>query len=209
MRRKIKFINLFNRHDNYTTEIRFEIFRWLIASGWKYRSEGRWGFSGVFEQVWGLSTVNPQNYWLEYGFSGREYAEMQLAFMRAIISADCDEIVRQWRVEKHIGIDLVLWFDLKISDEPESEIISRLHKLFDAHKLKLTTRLNECYSEAVNIYSVLLTCNQHEWQAIMTYGFDGSSWKHVLAKQGVGTFGEFLSEACRELDRLTEKRECI
>ena len=98
MRRKIKFLKLFNRHDNYSTEIRFEVFRWLLSSGWEYRSEGYWGSSGLFEQIWGLTSVNSQYYWDDYGFSDSEYDEkIRLAFIRIMLSDDCDEIVKKWR----------------------------------------------------------------------------------------------------------------
>lgn len=204
MHRKIKFLKLFNMYDIYSLEIKFEVFRWLISTGWSYRERS----SGVFEQIWGLSSINTQEYWYWYGFKNfNDIDKMQAAFVRAIISDDCLPVVKKWRNDNEIHIDGVKHLNLKISDEINGIISKRLNILFNAHRGKLMVRLNPCWPEAVNIQSVLLTPGREEWQAKLTYGLgsnpDGSSWIHELSKQGENTFSQFLEEAVQELERLT------
>ncbi len=207
MRKKIQFLKLFNRYGNYSTEIRFEVFRWMIATGWDFKGEDLYQTHGVFEQIWGLSCVNSQMFPSYYGFHdfSRYNEEIAVAFVRAIISADCLPCVEKWREKENIGIDSVRYLDLKISDMADRETKDELYALFIAAKeKKLTVQLNPCWSQAVDIYSVLLTPDKNEWRAILKYGFDGSSWPHILACQGKNTFYNFLKEACIELDRITK-----
>lgn len=211
MRKKIQFRKLFNRYDNYSDEIRFEVFRWLVNTGWNYRIDYR-GSEGVFEQIWGLCTVNSQDYWYDQGFNSQDYwydhginnldytEEMQLSFMRAIISDDCLPVVKKWREKHGISIDGVRYLNLNISNNSISRQLGKL--LFDAHKSKLSIQLNECWPQAINIDSVLLACHKDEWHAILRYGFDESLWSHTLATQGDYTFSVFLDNACTELGRV-------
>jgi hypothetical protein len=168
----------------------------MIGAGWDYREH-----SGVFEQVWGLSSINSQDFWYNYGFCNLDYnEEMQLAFMRAVISDDCSDIVKKWREKHGISINGVRYLDLNISDNPIDGQLGKL--LFDAHKSKLSVHLNECWPQAINIDSVLLACHKDGWHAILRYGFDGSLWSHTLATQGDDIFSVFLDNACTELGRV-------
>lgn len=198
MIKKIKFLKLFNHWDNYPNEIRFEVFRWMLSTGWEYRDT-----CGVFEQIWGLSSINSQDYWFDHGFLNYSYAvNMNLAFIRAIISDDCSPLIKQWREDNSIGIDEVRYLNLRVSDK---YIEDKLKILFNAYKSKLTVQLNEYCPQAINIDCVLLSPDQNEWQARLKYGYNGSSWTHILTKQGDNTFYDFLCEACRELEKLTKK----
>lgn len=206
MRKKIKFLKLFNRYGNYSTEVRFEVFRWMVATGWDFKGENLYQTQGVFEQIWGLSCVNSQMFSSHYGFHDffRYREEMAAAFVRAVISDDCRSCVKKWRKKEGISIDSARYLDLKISDAVDYKTTNALYALFSAQEKKLTVRLNPCWSQAVNIDSVLLSPNKNEWQAILKYGFDGSSWSHILASQGENTFYDFLKDACIELNRITK-----
>jgi hypothetical protein len=179
----------------------------MISTGWDYCGPNPYHTKGVFEQIWGLSSINSQYYWYNYGFCDLEYDEkMKLAFVRAIISDDCTSPASQWRKDNGIKIDGVRYLNLKVSDEVDCKTTNSLFALLnEAKSKKLTVQLNSVWPQAINIHSVLLSPGKTEWNAILKYGFDGSLWTHTLATQGDNTFNNFLDEACNKLNELTSK----
>ena len=203
MRRKIKFQELVNSYTSYSDEMLFEIFRWMIKTGWGYQSDGRWGNSGVFEWLYGLSSVGSQFYWFTHGFSDRYTwrKTMKLAFVRAVVSMDCLPVVSDWRKTEKVSIDKYRILDLRIAPYSECKINDLLDK--DWAKKKLTTQLNSCWKDAVNIDNIILTTNGDEWRCDLEYGFDHSSWRHRLADQGENSFSGFIDEALENISILT------
>lgn len=209
MIRKIVFSKLFNRHDTYSTEIQFEVFRWMLLTGWEYRVDKGGEKTGVFEQLYDLSSVNSLEcfgFYNDKGFSSLEYdAELRTAFVRAIISQDCLPCVKEWREKNGIFLGKYRYLNLKISDDSKNETWKKLWVLFNAHKVKLAVQLNEYWPQAVNIDSVLISPDREGWRAFLRYGFDGSFWTYCLVKQKEKSFADFLDDACTELYRITGK----
>ena len=87
MKRKITFSKLLQHHCPFSDAEQLEVFRWMIKTGWLHRYKGRWGDSGVFEWLYGLSSTGSQGYWYDYGFSSTKTwrNELALAFLRAVI----------------------------------------------------------------------------------------------------------------------------
>ena len=195
MRRKIIFAKLFNIYDTYNNEMLFEIFRWMIRTGWEYRQDG----NGVFELLFGHPTcLNSQMFHENHGFSGYNYInEMTLIWVRAILSDDISSTVKKWREDNDINFKGVRYIDLQVANK---SINPQLFTLFESHKKELTKQLNEHHPGAIAIDGVLLTVNHKEWKAILNYG---GGWHYTLAKQGEKPFADFLDEACSELARLT------
>lgn len=178
-RKKVTFKKLLYHHCPYTDAEQFEIFRWMIKTGWDYRYRGRWGDFGVFEWLYGLSSTGSQPYWYTYGFSSiRTWrSELKLIFLRAVVDDDCPETVAKWRVQERIGSTTSRILTLDVDDKIDCN--QNMFELFTNNK-KLTTQLNPSWKEAVEIDNVILSTNGETWRVILTYGFDHSSWGEVL-----------------------------
>jgi len=203
-KRKIKFQELVNNYIPYDDESQFEVFRWMIKTGWEFQDKGRWGDSGVFEWLYGLSSIGAQNYYYYYGFNNLNWRkELQIAFVRAIVCQDCPPSVVAWREKEKIFLDGNRFLNFNINTEvpkaaPIYELLSPKWR-----ETPLTTQLNSCWEQATKILSVLLSTNGQQWACNMSYGFDGSSWDHRLADQKDQPFNVFIVEALENLKTLT------
>ena len=203
VRRKVSFQKLVDRYDPYTDEQLFEIFRWMIKTGWKFRDCGRYGSSGVFEWLYGLSSTSSQNYWYTYGFNRRTWRKkIKAAFVRAIVCNDCSDTIKKWRETENIFLDKYRMLNFRISKE-RFNVNQGLYDLFTAHKRKLTIQLNKYHPKAINIDHILLTTNGDGWWAELHYGHECSRWNHRLAEQKNMGFGDFIKTACDNLKELT------
>uniref|UniRef100_A0A6M3JPK7 Uncharacterized protein n=1 Tax=viral metagenome TaxID=1070528 RepID=A0A6M3JPK7_9ZZZZ len=165
MRRKIVFAKLFNQYVTYRDEWWFEIFRWMIGTGWNYRSDFPDG-NGVYELLIGKQTcINCQECYdyfdKSHGFHDLDYIEkMRLVWIRAILSQDVSSFVKKWRKDNGIGFDKIRHLNLQIADTDTFKSLNgRLIDLLNPHglhKKKLTVQLNQCWPQAVNIDSILL-----------------------------------------------------
>jgi hypothetical protein len=88
-------------------------------------------------------------------------------------------------------------------DTDENHDCSRnVYELFTNNK-KLTTQLDPCWKEAVEICNVLLSTNGEDWCLILKYGFDYSSWEERLSKGS--NISKVLKNANDKLSELTAK----
>lgn len=205
MIKKIKFIQLLDDVDRYDIATRFEVFRWMLTSGWSYRDR-----SGVFEWLYGTHTINGQSYPGDHGFfSGDKLdygLELKLIFLRAIISETQDHNVSKWREDQNIFISSSRFLNLNLDKEPRDNSTHKLlYKLFSAPSdiKTLKVQLNEYHPKAIQISQTRIYPTQKEWFAVLDYGYDGSGWSHFLAKQGDSSFNKFLETAAKELERIT------
>jgi hypothetical protein len=211
MRRiKISFQKLVN-FVSYDDEILFEVFGWMIQTGWNYQAKSKWGSSGVFECLYGLNTLGSQDYHQTYGFHNpKEWiTDLKRAFLRALIPKDVDPVIAKWRDSEQIWLENFRYLNLKVRKQKHNGrmVNEMLHELFsdETRKKKLTTQLNSFYADAVDIHYVLITRSKTQWHAVLNYGFDHSSWCHTLASQSEKNFGDFLEDACCAMNELTKK----
>lgn len=201
MKQKIAFHRLLDAYRSCLPEVQFEVFRWMIKTGWGFRERGRWGDYGVFECLYGLSSTGSQGYWYEHGFASWPYSNrLQLAFLRAIVSSDVSDPVVKWREKERIKLDT---YRMLRFQESKFDAGKSLYFLLTAANKRLTTQLNSYHPDAVEIECVLLTTNGDQWEAILKYGYDGSSWNFKLAEQGNDSFSDFTFKAETKLKQLT------
>lgn len=204
MIKKIKFIQLLDDADRYDTAIRFEVFRWMLSSGWKYRDK-----AGVFEWLYGTHTINGQSYPGDHGFFSGDKLDygikLKLIFLRALVSETQNQHVIKWREEQNIGISFSRFLNLNLDKEPRDDSTHKLlYKLFSAPSVKtLKVQLNEYHPKAIQIQQTQIYPTQKEWFAALDYGYDGAGWRHFLAKQGKSSFNGFLDTAVKELERIS------
>ena len=200
-RKKIVFQKLLNRNIPYSTPEVFEIFRWMIRTGWSFRP--KYG-AGVFECLYDLSSINAQDYWYTYGFSSFNFGKrMQTAFVRAIVSEDfTGGYITQWRKAERIRLDGYRMLPVDC-DWDYWQLKDSLCYIFHPPKL-LRVSLNKYHEDAREIYGVGLTTKGDQWRADLIFGCQNSSWTHILAHQKNRTFPEFVIQAARELKRLAE-----
>jgi len=203
MRRKIKFQELVNNFIPYDDEMLFEVFRWMIQTGWEHRSWPYFGSSGVFEWIYGLSSTGSQYYWQTHGFSDCYTWDgiMKMAFVRAIVCQDGSSYVHTWRKTEGIYLDKYRMLDLRIDPFKPCKIHELLSESWS--KKLLTTQLNSIYEKAIKIHSIMLSTDGNQWRCDLNYGFGHSSWSHRLADQGNDPFSYFIEKALTNLEVLT------
>lgn len=205
--RKIKFSKLLNFHDTYPLEIQFEVFRWMISTGWEFRER-----AGVFEWLYGLSSTNSQLCPDEYGFNSKDaidlHSKLKLIFLRAIVSESSNHNIVEWRKKEKIFLGSSRFLNLNINDSSDSNILRSLHTLFSADSKLIDTKisLNSQHPEATNIRSISIYPDHREWTSLLLYGYKDNlcEWSHYLAFQSNATFGDFLASAVKELERITQ-----
>lgn len=207
IRRKIDFQKLLNNCIPYSDGVLFEIFRWMVKTGWNFQQPWARGRSkhGVFEWLYGLSCVGAQFYWYDHGFSFNHYRDqLRMAFVRAIVSDDALDVVKDWREKERIGIGRyrMLEFTQGINS---MDLDRNIYSLFNFAGKRLAVQLNEYHPGAVEINKVLLTTNGDEWIANMKYGYEGSEWNHHLADQEERSFQDFISESLKAVPPTAEE----
>ena len=208
MRKRIDFQKVIDAYPyDYPIEMKFEIFRWMVLTGWEYQEKGRWGSSGVFEWLYALSSVGAQAYWYDHGFHDERWNEkLTMCLIRAVAMTGVKP-VWEWREAERVKLGGYRMLDLRIDSSTRGIEVSRdLDWLLsgDRRKDRLAVQLNSCHDDAREIECVTLTTNGHEWVAILRYGYDGSVWSHDLLRQKELTFGEFVSVARGALRRLVD-----
>lgn len=205
-RKKVRFLELVTgRFIQWHPLESFEVFRWMIRTGYDFQSPGTWGASGVFEFLYGLSCTGAQYYWREYGFYNLRWQDkMQLSFVSAVLQETLG-IVDDWRRKFGIALDKYKMMEFHESGyDLRQRAQKSLHKLMSVNQgnFRLKKSPNEYHDTAVEMYAVTLSTNGEQWVATLDYGYDGSSWKIHLAEQGRKPFAEFLVEADAELEKL-------
>lgn len=213
-RKKIKFQELLNTSCGYTNSIKYDVLQWMFKTGWDYRERwqrGHSGYSGVFQLLHNLSSVNSRFFHRNEGFNSYDYLhrDLKLAFMRAIVSDDVEPMVKRWRKDNNIFLGSYRMLTLPEWEPPyfidgSSHEAGSVYYLFECAKRKLTTQLNECHKESVVIDSILLTPSPDGWMAVLNYGYDGSIWHEDLCDKR-GFFDETVRAARLRIEELTER----
>lgn len=204
--KKVKFIKLLNFRDTYPLEMQFEVFRWMISTGWEFRDR-----AGVFEWLYGLNTTNSQFCPEEYGFNSKDandfHLKLKLIFLRAIVSESSNHNIVEWRKKEKILLESSRYLNLNINESSDSNILRSLHILFSADTKLINTKisLNPHHPDATSIRSISIYPDHREWTAFLLYGYKDNlcEWSHYLAFQSNATFGDFLAMAVKELERIS------
>lgn len=92
---KIEWAKAVDSDFNICTAIQMQILEWMFKTSRNYRQNERWGHSGVFEVIAGLSCVNTE---IEKGakipVDNKQLREM---IQRAVLKTDVLECVKRWR----------------------------------------------------------------------------------------------------------------
>jgi hypothetical protein len=143
----------------------------------------------------------------------------------------------RWRAENEINVNTrkILSFPhyapfagAPLNGKPtcEADIEKALGKLLDSEG-DLTTQLNSCHADAVEIRGVDIKVRPEGFTFMLRYGVDGSRWDHTLAStqnmwsgqgetfrlspygRGSEPFLDTLSRAITEMARLTEVKGTV
>lgn len=197
-RKKISFQNLVNRVSPYPLSMQFDIFQWMLKTGWEY--------DRFFETLYGVSGSTSAFFNEEYGFFSssptRLQQELKAAFVRIIVSDDVTAGVKQWRKNERVYLDSYRILQLPLSRVNYLKVL----ELFRFVERPLTTQLNQFYPQAREIRSIRLSPNRDGWAAIMSYGFELSSWNYKLTETRT-SFAEAVLNALIRIKELTAQVE--
>jgi hypothetical protein len=211
-------------HRQFPPEVLFEVFRWMVQTGWDYRERGSGyygGERGVYELLWEHSGTGAQGY--GHGdLIGRDWREfLRRAFCRALLEnwnlGKLGSILR-WRQEfgVRLNTDVVLAISRVTRTVGGWEYASDggiervLDEMLSRNGGRLAVQLNECHAGARSVQSVGLRLavdskKRLAWQAVLSYGYkaDCSSWDYALASQRRSEpFAWFVRRAEKEMTRL-------
>ena len=200
-RKKIEFQKLVNRHNPYRLSVSFDVFQWMIATGWEYRER-----HGVFELLYGMSGHGAQFYNVEYGINKARcmHGFLKSAFVRAIVADDVPKVVLDWRKAQRIALGNYRMLSLPKSTVSYFEIT----KVLDDYVGKTTARqLNAFHPKANIVKGVRLSPNRAGWAAILRYGLAdkgcSSAWEYQLT-DGRQCFADVVRNAQLTLKELTD-----
>ena len=216
MKRKIDFQKLVNIYPYYDLSVRFDVFQWMMATGWEYRDR-----AGMFEVLYGSSGHGNQYYHQDFGFEKRctpvyppDFKEpsqfssdLRLAFVRAIVAKDIDEHVAAWRKAERISLDR--YRILELPDLPSYGLVEHhtINRLFNFVGRRLSLQLNEFHPKATVIQAVRLRPSNDGWHVVMRYGYpnekDGAGWDMPLLPERTG-FSNAVLQGIEKLSGMSQ-----
>jgi hypothetical protein len=197
---KIKFINFLRPETSYwpypyTLEQAFCVFQWLIKTGGKYQ---KWGHSGVYE----LLSLKPTCINSIKVDPLQSIEDLRLRFHYALLAV-ANSNVKRWREDLGIiDINKERW--IRFPYYPEIDISQILNNFFSL-KGKLLVQLNPYHKKATLINHTDIQVYPDEFEFGLCYGYDGSSWRHVLDSSKKGEcFRDTLIRVMEKINRMVD-----
>lgn len=205
---KVDFQELVNNNAPYPLFMQFDIFQWMMKTGWEFRDR-----HGVYELLYGMSGHGAQYYNHDDGFDlpslTGAYQFLKAAFVRAIVATDVSKDVLRWRETERIGLGRYRMLLLPVSSRrPYETPICTLYRLNRFQERPLTAQLNEVYEKATAVNRIKLSPNREGWMPILHYGYPdekfGSYWSHDLLEKRSVSFYDALERAISAMEELTK-----
>jgi hypothetical protein len=200
----IRWTDLIRPWVPYSLEVRCEVFRWMIATGWHHDDDAA---GGVFNCLYNESGGSHQSHWwLYHGLDADWETELERAFLHALLDNRRAAAVDEWRKKWRIELGKERWLPIRIRDKRYCSMLSQLNALLKDRGV-LAVQLNSCHKRAKQIQKIRLTCNYEMWHCYLDYGFSGekwgSVWHHQMAvQQPRELFADFVPRCLAELARL-------
>ena len=181
-------------YDVYSIEQQFGVYRWMVATAKAVvaakQETGRWGVSGPVALL-DMKPTCIDNYYGPEPIVSLD--DLKRRFHYALLSREAGPSAWRWRKENAITVSAsrILSFPhytpfcgapLQGSPTSERGIKDALTLLLGSTG-KLTTQLNSCHADAVDIQCVVVKVRPEGFEFTLHYGIDGEScrWSHTLA----------------------------
>lgn len=195
----------------YSLEQAFQVYRWLVKTAEPFSQHGKYGAYDTLigGGVMGSTTLHHNPI--------RSVDMLRRVFHRALLGRSNGSLTTAWRQKHSIAVGgcrtisfphYVPFVGAPVLGNILSE--AQVQKLVGAYlgaSGHLTVQLNKFHPEAIDIWGCFIriqTWEPYQFEFVLCYGCDGSSWDHRLAS-GV-QFIDTLGAALTEFERVSGQR---